>query len=44
MTHSSIYVFKHPSSLAEREFINGVLNTGGSDEGDGGGTGNNVAL
>jgi hypothetical protein len=44
LAYSSIYVFKHPSSSAGREFINGVLNMGGSGEGEGGGTGNNVAL
>jgi hypothetical protein len=32
---SSIYVFKHPSSSAGRDFAITVLNMGGSDEGSG---------
>jgi hypothetical protein len=45
LAYSSIYVFKRPSSSARCEFVNGVLNMGGSSEGEGkgGGTGNNVA-
>jgi hypothetical protein len=35
LAYLSIYVFKHPSSLAGCEFIDGVLNMGGSDEGGG---------
>jgi hypothetical protein len=41
--YSSIYVFKCPSLSAERDFVDGVLNMGGSDEGEGGGTGNDAA-
>jgi hypothetical protein len=41
--YSSIYVFKRPSSTTGRHLIDGVLNMGGSDEGEGGGTGNNAA-
>jgi hypothetical protein len=33
LTYSSIYVFKRPSSSAGRDFIDGVLNMGGSGEG-----------
>jgi hypothetical protein len=42
LTYSSIYVFKRPSSSAGHDFIDGVLNMGGSGEGEseGGGTGN----
>jgi hypothetical protein len=43
LAYSSIYVFKHPSSSAGRDFIDTVLNMGGSDEGYGGGTGNDAA-
>jgi hypothetical protein len=43
LTNSSIYVFKRPSSLVGRDFINAVLNMGGSGEGNGGGTGNDAA-
>jgi hypothetical protein len=39
----SIYVFKYPSSSAGRELVDGVLNMGRSSEGEGGGTGNDVA-
>jgi hypothetical protein len=44
LTYSSIYVFKRPLS-AGHDFIDGVLNMGGSSEGEGegGGTGNDVA-
>ncbi len=42
LTNLSIYVFKRPSSSAGHVFINLVLNMRGSDEGEGGGTGNNV--
>jgi hypothetical protein len=38
-----IYIFKHPSSSVGRDFINEVLNIGGSSEGEGGGTNNDVA-
>jgi hypothetical protein len=37
LIYSSISVFKRPSASAEREFIDGVLNMGGSGEGEGGG-------
>jgi hypothetical protein len=43
LAYSSIYVFKHPSSSARRDFIDGVLNMGGSGEGEGGDTGNDTA-
>jgi hypothetical protein len=39
----SIYVFKRPSSSAGCDFIDGVLNMRGSDEDEGGGTGNDMA-
>jgi hypothetical protein len=42
LTYSSIYVFKHPSSSVGHEFIDGVLNMGGSSEGEGGGTGSDA--
>jgi hypothetical protein len=38
------FVFKRPSSSAGRDFIDAVLNMGGSDEDDGGGTDNDEAL
>jgi hypothetical protein len=41
LTYSYIYVFKRPSSSAGRDFVDGVLNMGGSDKG--GGTGNDTA-
>jgi hypothetical protein len=44
LAYSSICVFKHHSSLAERDFVDGVLNMGGSGEGEGDGTGNDAAL
>jgi hypothetical protein len=34
LTYSSIYVFKRPSLSAGRNFVDGVLNMGGSGEGD----------
>jgi hypothetical protein len=37
LAYSSISVFKRPSSSARREFVDRVLNMGGSDEGVGGG-------
>jgi hypothetical protein len=37
------FVFKHPSSLAGRDFVDGVLNVGGSGEGEDSGTGNDAA-
>jgi hypothetical protein len=40
---SSIYGLKHPSSSTGRDFIDRVLNMGGSNEGEGGGTGNDAA-
>jgi hypothetical protein len=43
IAYSSIYVFKRPSLSVGRDFIVGILNMGGSGEGEGGGTGNNVA-
>jgi hypothetical protein len=42
LTYSSIYVFKRPSSSVGHEFIDGVLNMGGSSEGEGGGTGSDA--
>jgi hypothetical protein len=42
LTYSSNYVYKRPSSLVGCEFVDGVLNMGGSDEGEGGGTGNDA--
>jgi hypothetical protein len=36
------FVFKRPSSSVERDFTDAVLNVGGSDEGDGGGTDNDA--
>jgi hypothetical protein len=44
LTYSSIYVFKRPSSSTGRDFAGTILNMGGSDEGDGGGTGNDATL
>jgi hypothetical protein len=44
LAYLSIYIFKHPSSSAGRNFADGVLNMGGSGKGKGGGTGNDVAL
>jgi hypothetical protein len=41
LPYLSIYVFKHPSSSAGCNFVDGVLNMGGSSEG--GGTDNDVA-
>jgi hypothetical protein len=43
LTYSSIYVFKRPSSSVGRDFIDEVINMGGSGDGEGGGTGNDVA-
>jgi hypothetical protein len=37
------FVFKRPSSSTGRDFINAVLNVGGSGVGKGGGTGYNAA-
>jgi hypothetical protein len=34
------FAFKRPSSSARHDFIDGVLNVGGSEEGDGGGISN----
>jgi hypothetical protein len=42
LAYSSIYVFKHPSSSVGRDFVDGVVNMGGSDEGESGGTGNDA--
>jgi hypothetical protein len=42
LPYLSIYVFKCPSSSDGRDFIDGVLNMGGSGEGDCDGTGNDV--
>jgi hypothetical protein len=42
LAYSSIYVFKHPSSSAERDFVDGVLNMRGFVEGDDGGTDNDA--
>jgi hypothetical protein len=43
LPYLSIYVFKCHSSSIGRDFIDGVLNTEGSDEGEGGGTDNDAA-
>jgi hypothetical protein len=43
LAYSSIYVFNRPSSSVGRDFVDSVLNMGGSGEGDGGGTGNDAA-
>jgi hypothetical protein len=42
LTHP--FVLKQPSSLVGRDFIDVVLNFGGSNEGDGKGTSNDVVL
>jgi hypothetical protein len=42
LAYSSIYIFKCPSSSTGRDFVDGVLNIGGSGEGEGGGTGNDA--
>jgi hypothetical protein len=42
LAYSSIYIFKCPSSVGH-DFIDGVLNMGGSGKGEGGGTGNDAA-
>jgi hypothetical protein len=41
LAYSSIYVLERPSSSARRDFVDGVLNMGGSSEG--GGIGYDVA-
>jgi hypothetical protein len=38
----SIYVFKHSYLSVGRDFIDGILNMGGSGEDEGGGTGNDA--
>jgi hypothetical protein len=43
LAYSSIYVFKHPSLSAGRDFTDGVLNMGGPSEGEGGGSSNDAA-
>jgi hypothetical protein len=43
LTSSYIYIFKRPSSSARRDFINRILNMGGSGKGEGGGTSNDAA-
>jgi hypothetical protein len=43
LVYSSIYVFNRHSSSPGHDFINGVLNMGGSDEDDDGGTSNDAA-
>jgi hypothetical protein len=47
LAYSSIYVFKRLSLSAGCDFVDGVLNMGGSDEGEGegegGGTDNGMA-
>jgi hypothetical protein len=43
LANSSIYVFKQPSSSVGRDFVDAVLNVGGSNEGNGGGNGNDAA-
>jgi hypothetical protein len=42
-SNSSIYVLQRPSSSAERDFTNAVLNMGGSDEGNDCGNDNDAA-
>jgi hypothetical protein len=42
LAYSSIYVFKCHSLSTGHEFVDGVLNMGGSDEGEDGGTGNDT--
>jgi hypothetical protein len=44
LAYSFIYVFKHPSSSTGREFIDGVLDMGGSGEGEGSGIDNDTVL
>jgi hypothetical protein len=44
LPNSSMYLFKRPSSWAGRDFTDAVLNVGGSSEGGGGSTDNEVAL
>jgi glyoxylate utilization-related uncharacterized protein len=44
LTNSSIYIFKRPSSSVGHDFADLVLNVGGSNEGDDGGTGNGTVL
>jgi hypothetical protein len=36
------FVFKRPSSSVGRDFVDAVLNVGGTGEGDSGGTGYNM--
>jgi hypothetical protein len=36
------FIIKRPSSLAGRDFVDAVLNMGGSGEGDDGGTGDDT--
>jgi hypothetical protein len=43
LTYLIIYVFKRPSSSTGGEFIDRVLNMGGSSDGKGGGTDNDMA-
>jgi hypothetical protein len=43
LAYSSIYVFKCLSSSTGRDFVDGVLNMGGSDEDEGGGSGYDAA-
>jgi hypothetical protein len=43
LAYSFIYIFKRPSSSAGLDFIDRVLNLGGSGEGEGGGTSNDAA-
>jgi hypothetical protein len=40
--NSSIYVLQRPSSTVGCDFVNAVLNVGGSGDGDGGGNNNDV--
>jgi hypothetical protein len=42
LAYSSIYIFKLPSSSVRHNFIDWVLNMGGSGEGDGSGTSNDA--
>jgi hypothetical protein len=42
LSYSSIYAFKRPSSSTGHNFVDGVINMGGSGEGESGGTGNDT--
>jgi hypothetical protein len=44
LAYSSIYVFKRHSSSAEHDFIDEVINMGGFNEGEAGGTSNDAMV